>query len=124
MLKDHETRASLPASDLDRARKFYEETLGFTPVEESPAGIDYESGGAGFFVYPSMGQSTGSFTQLGWRVPDIAAEVKELKAKGVQFEEYDFPGLKTVDGIAEVGNGRAAWFKDTEGNLLGLIQRG
>ena len=122
MLKDFAVRTSLPASDLERAKKFYEETLGFTPVNESPAGVDYESGGVQFFVFPSRGESPGSFTQMGWRVDDIDAEVKELKERGVQFEEYDFPGMKTEGSIADIGAGRSAWFKDTEGNLLGLIQ--
>jgi catechol 2,3-dioxygenase-like lactoylglutathione lyase family enzyme len=122
MLQQHEIRATLPASDLERARKFYEEVLGFVAVGETPAGVDYKSGPLGFFVYPSSGQSPATFTQAGWRVDNIEEEVAQLKNNGVKFEEYDFPGLKTVNSIADVGMNRSAWFKDSEGNLLGLTQ--
>jgi catechol 2,3-dioxygenase-like lactoylglutathione lyase family enzyme len=122
MLQEHEMRATLPASDLERARKFYEEVLGFVVVRETPAGVDYKSGPLGFFVYPSSGQSPATFTQAGWRVDNIEEEVAQLKKNGVKFEEYDFPGLKTVNSIADVGMNRSAWFKDSEGNLLGLTQ--
>jgi catechol 2,3-dioxygenase-like lactoylglutathione lyase family enzyme len=123
MLGNHIMRASLPASDLDRARKFYEETLGLEVLEADEGGITFKSGsGSEFFVFTSMGKSDASFTQGGWEVDDIESEVGELKSRGVKFEEYDFPGMKTVNGIAETGPARGAWFKDSEGNLLGLVQ--
>jgi predicted enzyme related to lactoylglutathione lyase len=68
----------------------------------------------------SSGQPSGTHTQVGFGVDDVEAEVADLKAKGVTFEEYDFPGLKTVDGVAEIEGERAAWFKDCEGNLLSI----
>jgi hypothetical protein len=73
-------------------------------------------------IFPSQGGSSGSHTQIGWVVEDVAAEVADLKSRGVVFEEYDYPSLKTVDGIAEVPVGRAAWFKDSEGNVHGVLQ--
>jgi predicted enzyme related to lactoylglutathione lyase len=123
MLGNHTVRASLPASDLDRAKKFYEETLGLKAAEENPGGLLYKMRDSELLVFVSMGKSDGSFTQAGWEVDDIESEVAELKERGVTFEEYDFPGLKTVNAIADTPDGRSAWFKDSEGNLLGLLQR-
>jgi catechol 2,3-dioxygenase-like lactoylglutathione lyase family enzyme len=115
--------ATLPAQDLPRARKFYEEKLGFKPADESPAGVWYESNGTRFLLFPSGGAASGTHTQIGIRVDDIDTAVKELQGKGVKFEEYDTPQLKTNNGIAQVAPGnRAAWFRDTEGNLIGVIQ--
>lgn len=123
MLRDAGTHATLPANDLARARAFYEGTLGLTVVEEAPGGLFFEQGdGSRFFVYPTQGAASGAHTQMGFRVDDIESEVAALQSRGVQFIEYDFPGLKTVDGIADTGPVRAAWFNDTEGNLLGIVQ--
>ncbi len=71
-----------------------------------------------------MGAASGAHTQVGFRVDDIEAEVGQLRDKGVVFEEYDFPGLKTENGIAQIGPGRSAWFKDSEGNLIAIVQGG
>jgi len=115
--------ATLPAQDLPRARKFYEEKLGFKPVDESPAGVWYESGGTRFLLFPTSGKPSGTHTQIGIRVDDIEETVQKLQGKGVTFEEYDTPPIKTSNGIAQVAPGnRAAWFRDTEGNLIGVIQ--
>ena len=122
MLTNRATHATLPAADLSRARAFYEGKLGLQPAMEAPGGIMYESGGTRFLVFPTRGTSSGEHTQMGWVVDDVAAEVAELKGRGVVFEEYDLPGLKTVDSVADTPPVKAAWFKDTEGNLLGLIQ--
>lgn len=122
MLSQREFHATLPVQDLNRARKFYAEKLGLQPESENPGGLTYRFKDSWFLLFPSGGSSTGQFTQGGWTTDDIAADVAELKARGLVFEEYDYPNLKTVNGIAEVGPGRAAWFKDSEGNLLGLIQ--
>jgi catechol 2,3-dioxygenase-like lactoylglutathione lyase family enzyme len=101
------------------------------PGGERPGGLLYRAGGCEFGVFESAGTSPGSFTQMAWEVDDIEATVNELRARGVMFEEVDLPGLKTVDGIAEVegnypskgGKGeRAAWFRDSEGNMLGIGQ--
>lgn len=131
MLKDGRVATRLPAHDLKRARRFYSEKLGLEAGEERPGGLLYRAGSAEFALFESTGASTGSFTQMGWEVDDIDETVAELRARGVVFEEVDVPGLETVDGIAEVsgnypskgGKGeRAAWFRDSEGNMLGIGQ--
>lgn len=117
--------------DLERARSFYAEKLGLEPVEERPGGLRYRCGSGEFALFESAGAASGTHTQMGWEVEDIDTTVRELRTRGVVFEEYDFPGLETVDGIAKVeGNypskggigERAAWFRDSEGNLLGIGQ--
>src|SRR5262245_39061301 len=117
--------AYVPAADVARARKFYEQTLGFKPLSENPGGIVYQGGGGTrFMLYKTQFAGTNKASCAFWEVKDVEAEVKELRAKGVRFEEYDMPGLKTKDGVATDTNGKAAWFKDTEGNILALIQGG
>ncbi|MEV1064120.1 VOC family protein [Streptomyces sp. NPDC050263] len=119
----------LPAQDLERARRFYAERLGLHPVDERPGGLLYRCGGAEFALFRSTGAATGAFTQMAFEVDDIEATVSELRRRGVEFEEVDVPGLRTVDGIAEVDGNypskgargeRGAWFRDSEGNLLGV----
>ena len=126
MLAELEIHATIPASDLARARKFYQEKLGLTPAEEAPGGggLIYRCYQSWFLLYPSPHAGTATHTQMGWETSDIEQEVAELKTRGVVFEEYDTPHLKTVAGIATTGPLRAAWFKDSEGNLLGLVQVG
>ena len=122
MLTDKKTYATLPTSDLARARRFYEEALGLRPEMVTEGGVMYSSGGTQFFVYPSRNKA-GGHTQMSWLVKDIKAEVAGLKAKGVMFEEYDRPGIKTVDSVVQSGPAVwTAWFKDPDGNLLGLTQ--
>jgi catechol 2,3-dioxygenase-like lactoylglutathione lyase family enzyme len=113
---------TIAASDLDRARQFYEEKLGLTPSEETPGGLFYDMEESRFLLYPSAGAGTAQHTVMGFVVDDIEREVAELKERGLVFEEYDFPGLKTVNSIADTGSVRAAWFKDSEGNILGVVQ--
>jgi catechol 2,3-dioxygenase-like lactoylglutathione lyase family enzyme len=117
--------ATLPVSDLDRAREFYEKKLGLTVDEETAAGVLYRVGGGDsrLFVYPSQFAGTNQATSASFDVEDIAATVAELRGMGITFEEYDFPGLKTVDGIAELDGELGAWFKDPDGNILALGQR-
>ena len=131
MLKNGRVATRLPAQDLDRARRFYSEKLGLEPSEERPGGLLYQPAQGAFALFESAGASTGQFTQMGWEVDDIEATVAELSERGVVFEEVDVPGLQTVGGIAEVdgnypskgGKGeRAAWFRDSEGNMLGVGQ--
>ena len=110
MLTDSPIHATLPAADLDRARTFYEGKLGLKPSLEAPGGIFYDCGGTRFLVFPTRGAASGQHTQMGWTVDDIAAEVAELKNRGVVFEEYDLPGLKTVHSVADTPPVRAAWF--------------
>jgi catechol 2,3-dioxygenase-like lactoylglutathione lyase family enzyme len=120
----------IPATDLARARRFYSEKLGLDPVEEREGGLRYVCGEGEFHVFHSAGASAGEFTQMGWEIDDMDTVIAELRERGVEFESYDTPGLETEDGIAEIegnypskGSGeRGAWFRDSEGNMLGLAQ--
>jgi tRNA-Thr(GGU) m(6)t(6)A37 methyltransferase TsaA len=123
--------ARLPAQDLEQARRFYSEKLGLEPAEERPGGLRYRCREGEFALFESVGAPSGAHTQMAWEVEDIQAAVGELRERGVVFEEYDLPGLETVDGIAEVAGNypskggigeRAAWFRDSEGNVLGIGQ--
>lgn len=121
MLKDFPVYTTLPTTDFARARAFYKEKLGLTPTD--PEGDIFECGKGTAFVLASTGFKPGGHTQMSFLVDDVAAVVKQLKAKGVVFEEYDVPGLKTVNGIAARPDFKAAWFKDSEGNMIGIGQR-
>jgi catechol 2,3-dioxygenase-like lactoylglutathione lyase family enzyme len=130
-LRDSKVAMRLPAQDLDRARAFYAERLGLEPVDERPGGLLYRVGGSEFALFLSVGRPSGQHTQMGFEVEDIEATVAELKSRGVVFEDYDVPGLRTRGGIADIeGNypskrargERAAWFRDSEGNMLGIGQ--
>ncbi|MFE9325418.1 VOC family protein [Nocardia sp. NPDC052278] len=126
MLRNAHIEARIPTEDLGRARRWYAEKLGLEPVEEREGGLRYEGATGVFCLFASAGASDGSFTQMGFYVDDIEATVADLRARGVVFEEYD----GTVNGIMDIeGNypskGRAergAWFRDSEGNLLGIGQ--
>jgi predicted enzyme related to lactoylglutathione lyase len=121
MLKIKDSYATLPAQDMERARKFYEGKLGLVPDQVTPdGGVVYRFGNTGFMVFPSTGKPSGDHTQISLEVPDVEEAVKELKRNGVNPEEYDFPGFKTEGGILTMGDEKAAWFKDSEGNLLSL----
>lgn len=130
MLGNAKVATRLPAKDLNRARAFYAEKLGLEPIEERAGGLRYVCAGGEFALFISAGTQSGTHTQMGWEVEDIEATVRALRARGVAFEEYDLPGLKTVDGIAEIAGNypskgvgeRGAWFRDSEGNLLGVGQ--
>lgn len=123
MLQGAPMYAYLPAQDVARAREFYERTLGFTPAREVQGGVMYEfAGGTACFLYPTPNAGTSKASQAFWEVDDIEREVAELKARGVTFEEYDMPGLKTRNGISITRGNKAAWFRDTEGNILAIIQ--
>jgi catechol 2,3-dioxygenase-like lactoylglutathione lyase family enzyme len=131
MLGDARVAGRLPVRDLGRARAWYLDKLGLEPSEERPGGLLYRFGNGEFALFESAGASPGTFTQMGFEVDDLEATVAALKERGVVFEEVDVPGLKTVDGIAEVegnypskgGHGElAAWFRDLDGNMLGVGQ--
>jgi predicted enzyme related to lactoylglutathione lyase len=123
MLQSAPIYAYIPAKDVARARAFYEQKLGFRPKAENAGGVVYEfADRTGCFLYPTPNAGTSKASQAFWMVHDIAREVADLKARGVRFEEYDLPGMTFRDGIAEGAGGRAAWFKDTEGNILALIE--
>jgi catechol 2,3-dioxygenase-like lactoylglutathione lyase family enzyme len=121
MLATCRTHTTLPTDDPQRLRHFYEDTLGFTAFAERPNAVIYRtSSGSLFALSRASVPGRGGFTQMAFTVPDIEAEVAELRARGVVFEEYQTP--RTEDGIARVGAGRAAWFKDPDGNLLGILE--
>ena len=131
MLRDAGVATRLPARDLERARRFYADKLGLEPAEERPGGLLYRGANGEFALIESAGASPGTFTQMGWEVDDIEGTVAELRGRGVEFEEVDLPGLETINGIADVagnypskgGKGeRAAWFRDSEGKMLGIGQ--
>jgi catechol 2,3-dioxygenase-like lactoylglutathione lyase family enzyme len=132
MFRNAKVASRLPARDLDRARRFYAEKLGMEPAEERPGGLLYRFPNGEFALFASAGGSSGTFTQMGFEVDDLDDTVAEMKRRGVVFEEVDVPGLRTTDSIAEVegnypskgGKGeRAAWFRDSEGNMLGIGER-
>jgi catechol 2,3-dioxygenase-like lactoylglutathione lyase family enzyme len=114
--------ATIPARDLEGTRRFYEDVLGARPVSEDPGGIIYQSGDSFFSLYPTEFAGTAQHTLGAFLVQDVGAKVAELRGKGVTFEDYDLPGVRTVDGIAELGGVRGAWFKDPEGNILSVVE--
>lgn len=123
MLQQSPMYAYLPATDVARARQFYEKVLGLQPSDEIAGGVAYKfANGTGCFLYPTENAGTNRASQAFWQVADVAREVADLKARGVTFEEYDTPGMKTVNSIATGGGAKTAWFKDTEGNILAIVQ--
>jgi predicted enzyme related to lactoylglutathione lyase len=120
MLQDSTVTANIPASDLGRAREWYAEKLGLTPASENPGGLIYTTdGGTSFFVYETEFAGQAGHTIAQWHVADVAAEVSDLKGRGVVFEHYDMPGTSWDGDVASFeGMGRAAWFKDSEDNIL------
>ena len=123
MLKNATLHVYLPASDIARARKFYEGVLGLSAKEEYAGGVVYECGRATAFLYPTPNAGTSKASQAFWTVPDVEAEVADLKTRGVKFEEYDMPGMPMRNSIVTAGGAKTAWFKDTEGNILAISQR-
>lgn len=122
MLQEFMCFAALPASDLARARRWYSEKLGIEPTEDRDGALQYETGeGTGFLLYESAFAGTNQATAMGWIVPDVDAELDDLRRRGVTFEDYDLPGLKTDDGVVTMPDGtKGAWFKDSEGNILSV----
>ena len=123
MLINASVHATLPVVDLERARKFYEGKLGLKVIrtDPSPGAVLQAGEGTTLYIY-QRAATKADHTAASFTVKDVEAEVKELKAKGVVFEEIEIPsmGIKTVDGIATMGDMKGAWFKDTEGNILGV----
>ena len=125
MLANSTVSAALPAKDFARARRFYTEVLGLPVAMESGENVAFACGGGTMvFVFRSDFAGTNQATAAGWDVDDIDAVMAGLRERGVTFEEYDLPGLKTVDGVATFGDNRVAYFKDTEGNILSIAQMG
>ena len=124
MLQKSHMYAYIPARDVSRARKFYEEKIGLKHGKEFAGGVAYEfADHTACFLYPTMNAGTSQASQAFWEVDDVEKEVAELKSRGVRFEDYDTPDLKTRDGIFTSGGNKAAWFKDTEGNIMAIIQK-
>jgi predicted enzyme related to lactoylglutathione lyase len=123
MLSTAPIRAYIPASNIPRARKFYESVIRQKPKEEYAGGVIYECGGAEVFLYPTPNAGTSKASQAYWSVTDVEAEVAGLKSRGVKFEEYNMPGMKMKNSISTAGGAKTAWFKDTEGNILAVSQR-
>ena len=123
MLQSSPMYAYIPVHDVARARQFYEGKLGFVPNNEAAGGVTYEfAGGTACFLYTTPNAGTSKASQAFWEVDDIESEVAELKRRGVRFENYDMPGLKSENGIFTGGGAKAAWFKDSEGNIMAVIQ--
>jgi predicted enzyme related to lactoylglutathione lyase len=128
-MKTSAITAALPAQDLDRAKNFYVEKVGLQALEsrfleasDGQVGLTVGDGANRFFVYPAQARSSGEFTQAVIQVTDVRAAVEEMRGRGVEFEEYDTPETRTEGGIARMpGGGEGAWFKDSEGNLLGVV---
>lgn len=120
MLAERRVHATLPTTDPERLRAFYEGTLGLTPFAVRPAAVLYKVGDGTLFALTRSGIAPAGHTQMSFTVPNVEAEVAELRVRGVVFEEYETP--RTERGIATMPAGRAAWFKDPDGNLIGIIQ--
>ena len=115
--------AKLPARDVERARAFYADKLNLSPFGEYDSHLFYELGGSHFMVYPSSGAASGTHDQIGFVVEDVEATVARLRSNGVIFEEYEPPqGASATDGIMDFGGVKAAWFKDSEGNLISVVE--
>ena len=123
MLQNSPMYAYIPAKDVDRARKFYEGKLGFTAKQVMEGGVVYEfAGGTACFLYLTPNAGTSQASQAFWSVDDVDREIEALKARGVAFEDYDMPGEKSPSGAITAGGAKAAWFKDSEGNIMALVQ--
>jgi catechol 2,3-dioxygenase-like lactoylglutathione lyase family enzyme len=121
MLSDRRVYATIPTTDLARAKRWYEEKLGLTSRSEEAMGAIYDlGGGTGFLLYPTPNAGKAPNTLATFSSTDVPADVKSLRERGVVFEEYDFPGLKTEGGVAVLGDRKAAWFKDSDGNILAI----
>jgi catechol 2,3-dioxygenase-like lactoylglutathione lyase family enzyme len=123
MLQDAPMYAYIPAKDVARARAFYEGKLGFVPKEEIAGGVVYAfGGGTACFLYPTPNAGTSQASQAFWDVADVDREIAALKSRGVVFEDYDMPGERSAAGAVIAGGAKAAWFRDSEGNIMALIQ--
>lgn len=123
MLQQSPMYAYIPAKDVARERAFYEGKLGFAVKEETNGGVVYECGKhTACFLYPTPSAGTSQASQAFWTVDDVDREITELKARGVVFENYDMPGERSASGAITAGGAKAAWFTDSEGNIMALVQ--
>ena len=124
MFESATAHATIAVSDIERAKEFYGGTLGLKMIDERSDGVRYGDGGDGWFlVYPSQFAGTAQSTYMTFDVDGVEQVVEELRGRGITFEEYDLPGLKTVNGIAEIQGVKGAWFKDPDGNILAIGER-
>lgn len=114
--------AMIPAHNVDRAVRWYEEKLGLRPARKDDYGATYQFNGVNAFLYRSDYAGTAEHTLLSFDTSDLAADMRDLRAKGVEFLDYDLPDLTTVDGVADFGPVKNAWAKDSEGNILGFVE--
>jgi len=124
MLQKYPLYSYIPAKDVARARRFYEDKVGLKPQREVANGVFYEfAGGTACFLYATPNAGTSQASQAFWQVDDVDREIEELKGRGVVFEQYaDMPGERSPSGAITAGGAKAAWFKDHEGNILAIIQ--
>jgi catechol 2,3-dioxygenase-like lactoylglutathione lyase family enzyme len=124
MLRNKDAVANVAVKDLNVAKRFYQDTLGLTPVHvQDQEVMVFKSGNSVLNVYRSEFAGTNKATAVTWSVDDVGAEVRDLKAKGVAFEHYDMPGMKLDGDIHVSGEMQVAWFKDPDGNILNLINQ-
>jgi catechol-2,3-dioxygenase len=123
MLGDYSMHVVLLSRDLAESRAFYHDTLGLEILDENQEGITFRSGSTELAVTKSTTGTSDEQTQAGWHVDDLEGELRDLRARGVEIQEYDMPGLKTVNGIADIGFALAAWIVDPHGNALGILER-
>jgi len=122
MLKDYDLHATLASSDVERAKRWYADKLGWKPTRELPAYARYDFGPSAFGIYESPNAGTAQNTVLYWLVDDASAEVRRLRERGLSFEDYDFGDFRTVDGVMTDPDGnRTAWFKDGDGNIISIL---
>ena len=125
MFNDNDAMATIAVKNLKAAKKFYEGGLGFKAVHaEGEEAITYKSGKSQLLVYRSQFAATNKATAATWLVPDVESVVKELTAKGIAFEHYDFPGMTRKGDVHIAGNLKNAWFKDPDGNILAIVSSG
>ena len=123
MLGSKGAASTIPVTNLERAKQWYQDVLGLKPAHyEAPGHFALNGGGGTIVVIYERGASKADHTLASFEVEDLDAAVADLKQKGVKFEDYDFPGLKTVNGIATIGSWRGGWFKDPDGNIFGIGQ--
>ncbi len=122
MLAESDISAVLAVKNMDAAKAFYEGKLGLSVADTDPAGVYYKSGNCKVLVYESQYAGTNQATGAGWSVSDLATVVEELKAKGVTFEHYDMPGVPREGDIHVMGDLKAVWFKDPDGNILSIAE--
>jgi len=123
MLKGFPIHASAAAIDLDRAKQWYKEKLGLVYEREDDGGVWYRfAGDTWLYLFGTPSAGSARNTIAGWTVTNIEAVMDDLRARGVAFEDYDFGELKTLDGLADFGTAKAAWFKDSEGNFYELSE--